>query len=326
MATNLRKLDGYPPESSSYALYHDADNLVITTHSVILTVAEASHLMVDVGCDLYISNLLINSAAHDHVADHIYNMLGTHVLAMASTYHLHRIDATYASPIYTIGSNPLTPLKLPDLRSSGQSGERGATVSGGLLLPGVSVSARFGSKMSATLPVVQGSGSATQLTPMSVDGTLPSLSGTSRAGIRCGTLRLPTMEISASTESVHICTLDRNLPGLTVEATGLETNLSSLIANLPAMQATITIDAEIWMSLEAIVSPPTLSATMSGVLSMNMEGLLPAFIAVSAAENTSLSVIGYIPPPVIIGAGEGIGSATLEDTTRYDDLVLRYAR
>jgi hypothetical protein len=323
MATILRRLDGLP--SSPFTLYHDAHNVVLTTGSWTLTVAEASHVLTDAGADILIHNLTIPEGWHDHVSNHL--VLGQDVnLAVADAYHLHRGDATYASPIYLIGTNPQSLPKLPDLRSEGQSGERGYTVSGGLLLPGVSVEARVGSKMVADLPELSVSASATQNTPMSVDSPLPSLEVSSRAGSRCGTLRLPTMEILASTEAVHIGNLDRRLPGIRASATARETNLSYLDADLPALQASITIDSEIWLSLDGRVPPPRLSATMSGQLTMNMSGMLPALMVVSDLGNTSLTVEGYIPPPVMLAAGEGIGGAVLEDTTRYDDQVLRHVR
>jgi hypothetical protein len=325
MATILRRLDGTPPVGSKFTLYHDAENVVLTTHSQTLTIAESSHVLTDAGCDIYISNLLVDSCYNDHVANHIYALGHDVNLTVQEAYHLHFGDATYASLIAFIGTDPLNPPRLPDLRSDGRSGERGATIDP-LLLPGLSLDSRVGSRMVADLPDLGIAASATQNTPITVDAVLPSMSVSSRAGIRCGTMRLPAMEILASTDAVHLCTLDRQLPGITVSASGLETNLSTLVADLPALQATITIDAEIWASLDTTIPPPTLSATASGQLTMNMSGLLPTLRVVSGIENTSLTVEGYIPPLIMASAGEGVGGAVLEDTTRYDGLVLRYAR
>jgi hypothetical protein len=323
MATTLRRLDGLP--SAPFGLYHDAQNLVITTHSVVLTVQESYHLLVDVGCDLYISNLFVNDGLHDHVSNHL--VLGQDVfLAVQEAYHLHRGDSTYAGVTYLISTDPSYPLELPSIELSGSFGERGASVEGGMYLPGISVESRAGSHMVADLPVMEGIATGTQDMPMAVDANLPIISISSRAGIRGGTMQLPTMEIAASTEAVYRCSLDRLLPGFTILATARETNLSYLDADLPALQASITIDAEIWASLDSIISPPILSATMSVEAEMNMDGLLPALMVVSDLGGTSMSVVGYIPPPVMVYAGEGVGAAVLEDTTRFDDLVLRYAR
>lgn len=324
MATTLRQLDGLP--SNPAAMLHDAQNLVITTHSQTLAIDESSHIVTDYGCDIYISNLLVESGDHDHVVNHIQAFSHVYALAVADAYHVHRGDATYASVTYLMSTNSLSPPKLPTVSISANSGERASTVEGGMSLPGVSLEARSGSRMKADLPDMRVSATGAEDISITGDMKLPVMSASGSFAARADSLKLPAMEITASTEAAHYATLDKRLPGVEIVATALQTNLATLDAQLPAVQATITIDAEVWMSLDRNIPPPILSATVTPQHAMGVDALLPALKMVAQGANTSMTLDEKIPPPVMLVAGEGVAGGVIENTARYEDYVLRYTR
>ena len=302
--------------------FHDA-GVLGTFGSPTLTVAAGDHVHAADNVTLY--QLTMQKALHDHVANHV-TLSETAVLVVAGCYHRHVGEATYAAIKYTLVTDPLSPPKLPVLSVEAATGVRGDTAGGGLMLPGISIEARAGLRIDGNLPVMELSASGSVVGSLELGERLPAMSISAQSGARADALTMPTMEISASAEN-HRGSLSRTLPGVTVSATGSRASAASFAADLPPVEAVVTISAEVTASLDATIPPFLVSAAGSRANSGTLEGTLPALESSAAGGSNQLTLDASLPTLVLQPtSGDGPGSGVIELATRYDDYVLRYAR
>jgi hypothetical protein len=321
-------------------LYHDADAVVLTTSVTTLVLQDLFwpnpvqykvdhfHYADSLLLGPYKVGLVVSSCEHDHVANHIYSLTESPSLTVNEAAHAHVVggDLYLVSDEYVLWTDPLSPPKLPTMECEAQCGVRINMPEGGLYLPGIAVEARAGSRAEGNLPIMEISAAGTHTTHMSVDGVVPVPSLSARTGVRGGTMRLPTIGISAVSRYFS-ATLDRRLPGITVSASAYGDNTASLDVSLPALQIAMSMLGDMNMSLDANVPPPRLTATGYTERTMSLSGLLPAIEATASGGNNSMTLYANLPPPVMAAVtGEGPGGGVIQDASRYDDYVLRYSR
>ena len=179
------------------------------------------------------------------------------------------------------------------------------------------------------MPDLEVSATASHETQLTGSPKLPAMELTASTGIRCGTLTLSDLGLSATAQGGLIGTLDKRLPGVTLSATGYASKSASLSVDLPPLEASITIDAETFIALARDLPPLTISAAGSTQLPMSVSGTLPALELTATGKAGSMTLSGYIPPPIMAAIGLGImmpGGNTIEATDRFDDYVLRHVR
>lgn len=161
---------------------------------------------------------------------------------------------------------------LPDLRCEGQTGER-ADLSENL--PDLQCTGYTGAhtEVDLKLPDLECEGTGLSGQVASLDDTLPDLDCTGYTGTRCGTLKLPDLQIEA-TASGSYATLDSKIPALMLEAEGSTptTGVLDMDLTFPSLEMEMSLDCR--AVLESDFSNLKLSATAHGPLTLTLDATL----------------------------------------------------
>jgi hypothetical protein len=191
--------------------------------------------------------------------------------------------------------------------------------------------ARAGSQLDEKLPALEceavGLGGGIAF----LDKRLPALVGESNGGARADSLQLPALQIEATLPHLY-GSVDKKLPGMTIEATGIAPLAGGLEASLPALLIEATSVASHVGELDEKLPPLRSAATVAvgGVLTLDRK--LPDLRIDASAYTQSMTLDVNLPTLVMqpLGTGSGDGQigvgGSLEDTTRFESQVLRYAR
>ena len=272
---------------------------------------------------------LVNLDAYSLVvSDEVGVTGGIHTLtSVAEAYNVSTSDNVDLILSWHLGTNVLRPPYLPVLEASGSFGNRIGT-DGSLELPGLTISARTGSRLSKRLPDLGISAQATHETLYRVDAKLPTMSLSANSGARSRSLKLPTLEIAATVQGASIGTLAKRLPGLTISATSYGSGAATLDVDLPPIEASITMDAETLITLARNLPTLKVTAAASGTGSMTLSAYLPALEVAATGQAGSGSLSAYLPTLIMatLGSGAPGTSAGLTTDDRYQDYVLRHVR
>jgi hypothetical protein len=275
-------------------------------------------------------SLTINNAFHDHVSFDIKQIVFEHDLTVAAADHLLETTAVWIGFNYSLWMTE--PAVLPNLKLLAQSGTRINCPPAGLMLPGLMLEMRAGARLSKWLPALDLTAEGHGATSMRLTGRLPDLRCDARTGIRARTtLRLPVLTIEATglAGSGTGASLDKTLPGLTIEAHGERRGAGDLAKNLPALTINATGMRDEWAELAEMLPTLMISATGHRDQSGSLNENLPALQLSARGVASSMQLVADLPTLVMTAPPDGAtggGPGSLTDQGRFDDFVMRYAR
>lgn len=274
------------------------------------------------------ADLVVQESYHLHAVDGELQ-LTPYLLTVQDAIHRFRTEPELVLGSFLIWTDTLNPPKLPVLTLSAEFGKRIYCDSNGLKMPGLTIDARAGARSAeGLLPVMALAATATHETIGQIDSTLPALGISASSGLRCGVLKLPAMTVAASSTSGLLCHLNKKLPAIKVVATAYGDRTGVVDGKLPAIESSITIQTETLASLSRKLPALKISATAEHESQLTLDGKLPALQMAAHGAGGYNALSAYIPPLIMAAIGSVVSghSSVLENTSRYDNFVLRHVR
>lgn len=235
---------------------------------------------------------------------------------------------SYPTPLNT---DPLNPTYLPHLELSAQGETFIYCLGDALSLPGLTLSARTGLGIVVDLPVPTLSATGSFIQSLNLDKPIPGLQLSAYTGIRCGTLKLPTLELEISGTGDLVGRLNLSMPGLTISAAGSSDVICTLDRRLPPLELTVTMTGSVSASLAKSLPALMIAAGASLNDYGNLDADLPSLIASAmAGHGSSMSLDADLPALImqIMASGGFAGgpASVASNASRFADYVLRHVR
>jgi len=335
--------------------YHDTPSYIPITDNVedllnlncyhdlvSLQIGGQSDLTLD-GTDLFNLDTL-----HDHIAWHISRFWLKQYIDIDDPYHVLTDLNAAVSPLYSIvcGSFPDYSLTLPSPTAEGQFGER---IEMGLwpnlptiMLEDARVGLRTGVdtqgvESALKLPTVSCEATCLAGYKLRLDTSLPAIIEAVDWDMRFGSNldeMLPALQLNAQTSGGLLGFLDATLPGVECEAASVQPVSMWLDAYLPALEIDTNHTISRVYDLDATLPTLQLEAFCYGGPGAVLDATLPPvrmLAAASAGISGDILTLDATLPTVVmrpVGTGAGVDGLPggIQEETRFDDYVLRYAR
>ena len=346
---NLVVQNTYHPVDSHHLTVDDQiHDLVLTDAGVTYHTHVSQDLRGNSDLDLNLYDLLSLNSSHDHTSHHIYRFVGKQNLAMQDAYHVLTDADAAVIPLYEInlGQWPDYTRKLPTILFEGSFGHR-LRWGENKKLPTVGIeNARTGFRTGVDtegvetalkLPTVSSEGLALMGANMTLDAKLPAVVEYVDWDMRLAsnfTGKLPAILVEAEASGGLWGRVDATLPGIECVAAAWRPVGMWLDAKLPPLSIDTSQSIELYPWLDRKLPTLLLEAYCYGGPGAVLDATLPPVrMLADDAEGTSGDVFtldATLPAVVMrpVGTGSGVDgeAGVIQDETRYEDYVLRYAR
>jgi hypothetical protein len=252
--------------------------------------------------------LLVDNSWHDHIGN-VMVVWERHILTISESYHLHAGGELAVSLAWSMWTETLDPPKLPVLELTAEDETRLYGLDDGSSLPGITISVRAGMRCGTLkLPDVRVSAVGRGDTIGTLAKRTAGLQLSARGGAIGGDMKLPFPQLTFEATGANVGRLDKIMPGLSISATGSTPTKGDLDKRMPTLRLSMTMSTVVTGTLNEVIPTLKLSATGSMITYGTLDRNIPPPI-MSAATGHQQSADADMTMPTLIMAGiVGVGA------------------